>query len=86
MSDLNTKEAKDKAQRGISGKTLQRIGRGQAALSREKRPIRKKLFPKGERKRKLALSKEAAENLIRGTIKRTRENQTTDSNNQAGYR
>lgn len=48
------------------------IGRSQAALSREKRPVRSKLFPKSERKRKLALGRGAAENIIQGTIKKNR--------------
>jgi len=51
------------------------LGKSQSRLSKQpasQRPIRSKLFPKGERKRRLALSKAAARNMVQGTIKKNR--------------
>jgi hypothetical protein len=61
-------------------KKLQVLAESQAKLAREKRPVRKKLFPKGERRRKLALSKAAAKTMIEAAKERARERQSTDSN------
>ena len=48
------------------------IGKNQARLVNESRPIREKLFPKSERKRKRHLSDAAAKNMIEGTIKKNK--------------
>ncbi len=60
------------------------IGRNQIAESRDSSPIMDLLSTKkGSRKRRLALAKEGAKNLLAGTraINRAKQRQSTDHNN-----